>query len=274
MRRWIVFALGFPLYVLALSYVSMAAAMIIIEPSEAFEGIIDVIVHFTPYDLVDPLDDGWMWLYFTGPALLVAVTQGLFLLPIVRRPTRGGRKSLLLSFVMVGVVAAGLATGLFLAIACGLKLLLTAGVESEFEFDGLWQWMAWIAAPLAASWIFWTCMIWSFGKRERDPRKLQRLIGLLLGGTLIEIIIVLPLDIMVRRRTDCYCSTGTAHTLGFATWAALWLAGPGIVLAALSKRRRLWSESHCASCGYAKGPSPGACCPECGYEWTTSPAKA
>jgi hypothetical protein len=72
---------------------------------------------------------------------------------------------------------------------------------------------------------------------------------------------------MVRRRTDCYCATGSFHALLLATFAVLWLAGPGALIALTRRRRRRWADMYCLNCGYEKGPSPGDRCPECGYEW-------
>jgi hypothetical protein len=89
----------------------------------------------------------------------------------------------------------------------------------------------------------------------------------LLAGTVVETVVVLPVDIMMRRRTECYCSTGTFYSLCLSAWALLWLCGPGAFLALTSRRRRAWAAEHCARCGYAKGPSPGERCSECGMEW-------
>jgi hypothetical protein len=99
---------------------------------------------------------------------------------------------------------------------------------------------------------------------------LGRLSAWLLAGTLIELLVVLPMDIMVRRRTSCYCWSGSYYALCTAAIATLWLAGPGVVIALRSRRRRLWSETHCEACGYEKGPRPAEACPECGAAWTSS----
>ena len=97
----------------------------------------------------------------------------------------------------------------------------------------------------AISWLFWTVLLVRFVRRRQGQNVFGRIVGLLLGGTIAEVIVVLPLDIMVRRRTDCYCATGSFWTLCLSAWALLWLTGPGIVLALTSKRRRLWWDPHC-----------------------------
>ncbi len=78
---------------------------------------------------------------------------------------------------------------------------------------------------------------------------------------------VVHIDVMVRRRTYCYCGSGTFFSLCFSAIAIVWLTGPGIVIALTSRRRRLVRTTHCANCGQPKGPSPGLNCPECGYAW-------
>ena len=275
-RRRLLLAILLPLYVLLLTYLSLGLATIIVDPIDGwhacFRAVYSVAILGEFRRAIEPFSDGLMWLYFAGPAILVSVTQALFLAPVlVARPRKSASgHSLLLSFIMAGLVGAGLATGLFLALA---QLVgMWAGWKEDFIGDSSGSWYLWLGAPLVISWVFWSAMIASFAKRQRNPSVLRRLIGWLLGATLIEIIVVLPLDIMVRRRTHCYCGTATGHTMGLAAWAGLWLAGPGIILAILSKRRRLWWETNCVACGYDKGPSPGAKCPECGFEWNTREA--
>jgi hypothetical protein len=195
----------------------------------------------------------------------------VFVIPLIQAPRRGvTAKSIRMSLIMIGLVAAGLTACLFLAIVQLVRWI--GNFEETFVNANFATWCGYVIAPLAVSWALWTLVIVRFSKRDPHANTLGRWLGILLGGTLIEVVIVLPLDIMVRRRTNCYCDTGTAHTLGFAAWALLWLAGPGAIFALTSKRRRLWWETHCIKCGYEKGPSPGERCPECAFEWAT-PAK-
>lgn len=271
-RRWLLLLIVLPLYVLVLTYVSMALATIIVDPlngwRECLREFSRVVFRGDFAEAIDPFSETFIWPYFAGPAILVTVTQCLFLLPVVSPPRKGKTgHSLCLSFIVAGLVGSGLATGLFLSLVQLVRMIV--GNHDDFIADSLWSWCSWLGAPLAVSWIIWSFAIASFARRQRSPSVLRRLIGVLLGATLIEVLVVLPLDIMVRRRTNCYCGTATGHTMGLAAWAGLWLAGPGVVLAIMSKRRRLWWETHCQSCGYEKGPSPSERCPECGFNWDT-----
>jgi len=259
-RRTLLLLLFLPIYAFGLAMLSQAAAMLIVDFDD---------MSLQQALSLDDVDHGYFWFYFGGPAILVAVTQVLFLLPVVKRPVRMGSqgKPLVLSLIVIGVVASGLATGLLLACMELVRLLLNK--DPGLEIDGTSGYVTWILIPLLASWTFWTILIIRFAHRRppKNPRVLRRAVGWLLGATILEVIVVLPLDIMVRRRTDCYCDTGTAHTLGLSAWALMWLSGPGIVLAVLSKRRQLWSDLYCPGCGYEKGPSPGEKCPECAHSW-------
>ena len=85
----------------------------------------------------------------------------------------------------------------------------------------------------------------------------------------VEVLVVLPIDAMVQRRSDCYCAAGTFWSLCASAVALLWLTGPGIVFAVTMRRRGMARKTNCAGCGQLKGPSPGPVCPECGYSWLT-----
>jgi hypothetical protein len=209
--------------------------------------------------------------------LVLVTSQWLFLVPAcLKRPELGQRsRSLTLSIMMVAVVVAALTVGLVYGLAEGILLLRgESGVLGYFAPDTgqpLWrQALGWALLPLVLwplSWIFWTPILLFFSRRRVGRTRWGRIIGLLLGGTILELLFIIPLDVLVRRRTDCYSYSGTLIGLVCSAFALVWLAGPGIIIPLTSKRRRLWAESYCMNCGYAKGPSPGQKCPECGYDW-------
>ena len=116
-------------------------------------------------------------------------------------------------------------------------------------------------AMLGIGWAGWTAVLLIFARGIWADRTLGRLVGLLLGGTIVELLVVLPIDIMVRRRTNCYCVTGTFAAIALSALSIIWLAGPGAVLALRSGRHRAWRETHCERCGYPHGPSPGRAVP-------------
>lgn len=269
-RRWWFLMLFLPLYTGVMMWVASLIFQMLGRPIDEWDNMMEDMVQ--PREWLDALTEEWWWLLIGIPALILTVSQTLFLLPICSRGLRRTEHgtSLRVSVAMAGVVAAALTLGFGFAAWNLLHLLqfqLGSAPVLDFELelrDHHW-WV--VMGIVAVSWVIWSVILLAFASAKPDRWVGTRLLGLLLGGTILEVIIVLPLDIMVRRKTDCYCSTGTFYALCLSAWALLWLAGPGAIIAVLSKRRRLWWDTHCANCGYEKGPSPGARCPECGFEW-------
>lgn len=207
------------------------------------------------------------------PALLVVGTQIIFLLPVFSKRLRvaGQGRSLKRTICAAGLVGGFLFTGLILSVPELFKVWEPVGEwitnESEILDGDITALLAVFWASIGVGWLLWLPILFIFARRAGPRRFHERLVVVLLAGTVLETLVIVPIDVMVRRRTDCYCATGTFFALCISIWAWLWLTGPGIVLAITAKRRRLLAETHCVNCGYAKGPSPGPGCPECGYAW-------
>lgn len=219
-------------------------------------------------------EDDW-WDFAVPVAAGIAVSQFLFLVPVLwLRPPRGERpRPLAVSFVIGGLVAALLTVGLLAGLAELAAGLLHGdlavspwGGTGRDLLDQEWVWAA-AAIMFAGSWLLWTGVLFVFTRRLWADTVVGRLAMLLLGGTVVELLVVVPIDAMVRRRTSCTCATGSFWALCFSAVGHLWLTGPGVLLVLTSRRRRLARATHCSSCGNAKGPSPGRKCPECGYAW-------
>ncbi len=257
-QRILVLAVGLPLYAVVLTVVTTFAIAALVDPSDALD---------TGWEMLSEpaVDEPAWWAWCVVPVLLLVGTQALFVVPLFKvdlQPARRSR-SVLVGLVMAAVVAAALTVGL----ACGfLELLnLWEGRIEHLLAQRAWGWP--ITLPLfVTSWILWSAVFVVFTRKKRHAGLLGRLVTILLAGTVVEALAVIPIDIMVRRRTDCYCATGTFYALLIATLAAMWLSGPGVAILYLRRRRRMAAVS-CVHCGYPKGPSPGPLCPECGYAW-------
>lgn len=207
------------------------------------------------------------------PVLLVVATQIIFLLPVFskRLGVASQGRSLKRTVCAAGLVGGFLFTGLILSLLELFKVWEPVGEwitnESEILGGDITALLAVFWVSIGVGWLLWLPILFIFARRAGPRRFHERLIVVLLAGTVLETLVIVPIDVMVRRRTDCYCGTGTFFALCISIWAWLWLTGPGIVLAITAKRRRLLAETHCLNCGYAKGPSPGPGCPECGYAW-------
>ncbi len=232
----------------------------------------------------------WLLLLFNGG--LVFGSQILFLLPVFRfDPEGAGRRSLRTSMVVAAFWAAVLSTSLLMGLVAVVQLMtgslddypITFYIDSEAALIGedliMDETFTWIFVlsffTLVASWILWSLVLIGFVQRRRVPDAVRRVTGLLLAGTLIEILLVVPLEAMVRRRADCYCGTGSFQMLLGSVLAGVWLLGPGIFLLMLSRRPAYWGR-YCPYCGYQKGPprnQPDQC-PECGKDWQPEPEAA
>lgn len=245
-------------------------------------GLSEFLMSIAEFELPD-LSSPYWWMYCGGPSVMVATSQFIFLVPAgIERPRQGvGSRSLTLSLVAAGIPAGLLLAGIVYAATDAAVLLIGSSDYDEMsvmqfpppspEEAGLGLWLMailrfpWVLLP--ASWLVMSLLLLAYCRRHAGRGRWGRILGLLFGGTILELIIVVPVDIMVRRRTDCYCAAGTFHSLLFAALALVWVVGPGAFLALTSRRRRLWQETHCLWCGYPRGPSPGPVCPECGTEW-------
>lgn len=253
-RRWLLLLTGLPLYMfgLALAGWFVLVALLADDLGGVKEGL-------------RALGDPEWWAVAFIPAGIITAAQAALVLPAFRYrlPRAAKSKSLVLSCLLLGAAAGALVLGLVIALY-QLVLEVTGGIDIGDDNFFLWLWWT----PLIVGWIFWSVIFITYGARARRPEaRIGRLIGLLLGGTIVEILIVIPIDIMVRRRTDCYCATGSFFALALSAAACLSLAGPGAIFVLTAKRRRLWYAEHCEVCAYAMGPSPGPRCPECGFEW-------
>ena len=229
-------------------------------------------------------------MYWVHACILVPVmigTQVLFLLPVIPiQVTAGPSRSLRASIILGGLGAAMLTTGFALGLTSLVQLLggwvkdldlaLYTGVEGMAIIEPEMYAYPGFLVPLAfllVSWFLWSLVLVRFMKRGKPLDRISRLTGLLFAGTLIEIILLIPLEAMIRRRTDCYCATGSFQALLGGTTAAIWLLGPMAFLLIL-RRRPAWWTRHCRHCGYRKGPHATGQCPECGNEWGDEPEPA
>lgn len=264
-RRWAILAIVLPVYTCFIAWILVALVLLLSDSDE-------LGVMFSPraWEL-DQLGD--LWILIGVPTVVLVASQAMFLVPIIAGPPSRGALGhpLKVTLVAAGLVAAVLTVGLGYAAVGVIQLAGTSrtGLKPEdvVEVNSDSGWLIGLLGVIVVSWLVWSLALIVFARRHQGRNVLARVIGLLFAGTIIEVLIVVPIDVMLRRRTDCYCVVGSFWSLTLSAWALLWLTGPGIIIGALARRHRLWIETHCASCGYAKGPSPGERCPECGFAW-------
>ena len=255
---------------------TLLAALIFIPWSEGSDGPASSM-----FELVSIWwDDPAYWIHIAVIVPLMVGTQVMFLLPIAPVDLRAGTiRSLRRSIVIAGLVAATLTVSFGMAMVALVQLIF--GWIDEFGmllFSGLngvafihpqfyLEWGGLIPlACLLVSWVLWSLAIGLFMRRGQPATRMSRLTGILFAGSLLEVLLILPLEAMVRRRADCYCTTGSFQGLIGGCIAALWLLGP-MACMLLFKRRASWWARHCQRCGYDKTAAAGDRCPECGLEW-------
>lgn len=276
-HRWLLVSAWLLVVLITTWVLGTVLAAAVVNPwmdGDGFESFIDFMRHWW----YEPR----YWLHVAVLLPMMVGTQALFLLPLVPLRITPGRPSSLRSSILVGGFAAGFLT-LVLALAIfGVVQLLGGWLEREqggvFPFTELEgasflnpeAWQHWtFLVPLAfllVSWAVWSIPIARFLRRGQPLDRFSRLTGLLFAGTLVELLLLIPLEALIRRRADCYCSTGSFQGLVGGLTACLWLLGPGIVLL-LANRRRSWWKQHCQRCAYPRSGSTSPHCPECGWDW-------
>lgn len=194
-------------------------------------------------------------------ASIIVGTQAIFILPFVKPPRHTVKgKSLLLSTCLASFIASALTLGLVLLVYSIVKTLVM-DLQKEDEIQEGFFWIF-----LIASWILWTIFLLIFmHRKKRDPSALVKVTSWLFAGSLIEFLLSIPFAIMVARRSNCYCATGSFFTLALSFLASLWLFGP-LMIILLVWRKRPWTKDHCFNCGYPRKLKDSDVCSECGTE--------
>lgn len=118
---------------------------------------------------------------------------------------------------------------------------------------------------MLAGWAFWFLVFALVGGGQQWGRRFGRMYRTLIAGTVLELLITLPIDAQVRRRTQCYCGEGTFYALAIGLTAVLWVFGPGVaILFVVRRQHRLAGSGRCLQCGYDLRGLDTARCPECG----------
>lgn len=168
---------------------------------------------------------------------------------------------------MPAVVSASVVAAAAGTLVLALLLTLASVTETLMEWRAPARILA-IVMPFAAflTWAVATPLLLAFIRRREDA--LGRLAARLLLGTVIETAAIIPLDVMVRRKSDCYCFEGSLFAMVLCWGVGTLVLGPWIWLVPLGRRRKRWAMGHCEACGYdMTGRMDAERCPECGAGW-------
>ena len=240
------------------------------------------------FSTVDPLGlalsptPSLLGLFVLGTLALLGM-QGLLLLgaPALHWPRPRGRRSIFVSLAAGSAIAVLLSLGIVLAASSLYKLAFD---PTSFKLDWSIATVTPTTAPaptsprfswrsdvpwvfiglLAVAWIFWL-LVFALVGGGQWTRRFGRMYRTLIAGTILELLITIPIDAQVRRRTSCYCGEGTFFSLAVGLTAILWAFGPGVAIIFLVRRQqRLAASGCCLQCGYNLYGLLSPRCPECG----------
>ena len=213
---------------------------------------------------------------FAIPMLVIiavlTLAQMIFMLP-VRKPglSAGHGKSIRKSLAIAGGVIGVLFFASIMGIGGFLHDVHDINIEPGFIINLPGQSYTAIAIIIGFAWLVATPILIKFAKPGPKETLLARLAKKLFIGTIIEIALLIPLDVMVRKKASCYCWAGTYWALTACGFIGVFALGPAVFLPILSKRRKTWYHGHCGVCGYdMTGVLEAPRCPECGTGWRAS----
>ncbi len=118
-----------------------------------------------------------------------------------------------------------------------------------------------------AIWFFIFAFIWA----AEWVVVFRRIYRILIAGTILEMIVTIPIDVKVRKQTQCYCGEGTFFGMGFGISVAFCTFGPGMALLYLARyKQQIKLAPVCENCGYDIRGLPEPRCPECGTAFDPS----
>lgn len=219
---------------------------------------------------IDPEPGYWRDLEYALPMASIVgammLLQLLFLVP-VRRPVAAATRgiSVWTSLGVAGLMG-GLLAGCVVLVIYDIVWLI---LDEDRLDEKFWAYLPPGVALL--SWIVATPLLIAFCKTRPRERLLGRVAARLFAGTLIEVAAIIPIDVMVRRKTECYCGQGTFWALSICGGVGMFALGPAIFLPLISRRRKRWYANRCEICGYdMTGLADADRCPECGAGWRSN----
>lgn len=215
--------------------------------------------------------DSETWLMVLALFAGVSVVQLILLSPVLaRRPRRERGVPVWMSLGLGAVMFALLAGALVMSI--GHALFDDQGMSPTTFFAAV--------AVAGASWIGGTVYFAAF-MRARPEATREGLVHLLskrlLQATAFETLANIPLDVMIRKKSNCHCGDGSFFAFTVCMAVGLVVFGPAVLLSLLRKERALWYRERCDACATPRGEvmaesqyreQPIAVCSRCGHPAT------
>lgn len=198
----------------------------------------------------------------SAACLFLSLTQAAFLVPTCAPMVQGsGQRSLRWTTISASAIVAVFTAIWLLALTTTIHLYFPtaqfAGQESIFFVA--------LLGAFVVSWIYWGKAFQLAAEHSPEPERL--LLRRVFGATGLLIVATIPLDVMARRKTDCYCASGTLWSLMWGIAGGVWLLGPWAVRGRTRAMRHQLSGAYCMRCGHARGSIAIVTCPECGQTY-------
>jgi hypothetical protein len=87
-------------------------------------------------------------------------------------------------------------------------------------------------------WGIWACIFFVYWKQGDRYTQFGKMIRGLIAGSILEIMVAVPVHIWATRQRECYCCRGTYTTLVLAGTVLIWAFGPGIILLYMREKYR------------------------------------
>jgi hypothetical protein len=171
-------------------------------------------------------------------------------------------------------------------IAAACMALLTAGlIATILEVPDWWEPIAdtlddsdfW--RILAVLWMLWTFVFFIYFRGPDAYGGLWRIVKALIAGSILELLISVPVLAFMPDRHNCTCGRGSFVGVFFGILVLLWTFGPGVALVFLLRVMRVQrliraGDSICPKCEYDLRGTLAAgrtACPECGADCSMIP---
>jgi hypothetical protein len=169
-------------------------------------------------------------------SIVFAALQAVFLLPLGRPRLRTGRPrpfwpsasvaGLLVAMLVVSVGFVGLSV---------VELFHGLSERQAMDSDAAWPI---VLAAFLLSWAVANPLILRYARGRDAEDALARISRGLFRGTVVDLLLLVPVDVMVRRRSHCYCAEGSYFALVLWIAVATILTGPAVLLLLLRRDRR------------------------------------
>jgi hypothetical protein len=188
----------------------------------------------------------WLWL-----AIMVAGQALLLLLPInIAERRLPARRPLKVPVIVTAFFLANLLFAGLLAVFCAIfkeEGFSIFGFLTPFKANELLpsdlQTVIGMIITILVFWFIWTIVFRSYAKSDDPGALVKRITRWLLRGSILELLVVVPSHVIVRRRDDCCAPAGTFWGIATGISVMLLCFGPDVFLLFVERFQRLQPKS-------------------------------